>query len=121
VTGVREAVEDLFVEAFVAQAAVEAFNQPVLLGLARIDVMPGHFGITCPFEDRRAGELGTIIADNAVGFTVNPDHRGQFPRHTRTKDAGIDDQPQILAGAVIIYRQNTELAGCTEGVGHKIQ
>ena len=53
--GVGEAVEDFLVQAFVAQAAVEALDQTVLLGLARIDAMPGDAGITCPFEDRPAG------------------------------------------------------------------
>ena len=45
--GVGEAVEDFLVQAFVAQAAVEALDQTVLLGLARIDAMPGDAGITC--------------------------------------------------------------------------
>jgi hypothetical protein len=60
------AVEDLLVQALVTQAAVEAFDRSVLLGLARIDAVPGNAGITSPFEDRPAGELGAIIAENAV-------------------------------------------------------
>ena len=84
--GVGEGIEALFIQALVAQAAVEAFDQTVLLRMRRIrkqsgglfsrrlvwlDVVPGHAGIACPFEDRRAGELGAIIADNAVGLAVN--------------------------------------------------
>ena len=59
-TSICEAVEDLFIEAFIPQAAVEAFNQPILLRLAGVDVVPGCAGIACPFEDRRAGELGSV-------------------------------------------------------------
>ena len=120
-TSICEAVEYLFVQTFIPQAAVEAFDQPILLRLSGVDVMPGHAGITCPFEDRGAGELSAIIADNSVGFAVNPDHRGQFTRHPRTRKAGICDQPQILTGAIIVDRQNAEFARRTEGVGDKIQ
>ena len=92
-TGIGEAVEDLFIQAFVTQAAVEAFDQPILLRFAWVDVMLGDAGITCPFEDRGTGEFGAIILDDAVGFAVNPDHRGQFPRHACARKAGIGNQP----------------------------
>ena len=62
-----------------------------------------------------------IVADDTVGFAVNPDHSGQFPRYPRTRKAGVGDQPQILTGAVIVDGQNAELARRPEGVGHKIQ
>ena len=86
--GVGEAVEDRFIQAFIPQAAVEAFDQAVLLGMRRtrkqsgelfsrrlalVDIVAGDAGIARPFEDRRAGELGAVIADDAVGFAVNPD------------------------------------------------
>ena len=58
--GIREAVEDLFIQTFIAQAAVEAFDQAILLQFARVDVVPGHAGIARPFEDRGAGELSAI-------------------------------------------------------------
>ena len=105
--GISETVEDL-IEAFIPQAAVEALNQAVLLRMRRIrkqsgglfsrrlagvDLVPGNAGITRPFEDRGAGEFGAIITDDAVGFAVNPDHRGQLPCHPRTRKAGIGNQP----------------------------
>ena len=62
--GIGEAVEDLLVEAFIPEAAVEAFDQPVLLWLSRVDVVPSHAGIARPFEDRRAGELGAPPQEN---------------------------------------------------------
>ena len=112
--GIREAVEDLLIQALVTKAAVEAFNQAVLLRLAGVDVMPGDAGIARllrgrrlpsiavrAFEDRGAGELGAIIADNAVGSAVNPDHRGQLSRNARAREAGIGDQRKVLSGAVV--------------------
>jgi hypothetical protein len=47
--GMSEAVEDLFVESFVAQLAIEAFNEPVLLGRVRRDKVPSDTGLVLPF------------------------------------------------------------------------
>ena len=44
-TRIRGAVEDLLVQAFVAQASVEAFDQAILLRFTGVDVVPGHAGI----------------------------------------------------------------------------
>ena len=47
--GIRKAVEDRLPQARIAQAAVEDFDQAVLLGLARVDVDP----LPCPMRPRR--------------------------------------------------------------------
>ncbi len=52
-----QAVEHLLVQEFVAQAAVEAFDEGVLLGLARVDIMPVDIVVVRPFQDRPTGEL----------------------------------------------------------------
>lgn len=56
--GVVQCVEDLLVQEFVAQAAIEALDKGVLLGLARIDIMLGHPVPVCPLQDGAARELG---------------------------------------------------------------
>jgi hypothetical protein len=56
--GICQTVEDLFVETFVAQAAVEGLDIAVLLGLSGGDVMPLDAVLVGPLEDRLAGELG---------------------------------------------------------------
>ena len=38
--GIGQAFEDFLVQAFVVQAAIERLDEAVLLGLARIDVVP---------------------------------------------------------------------------------
>ncbi len=42
--GVVQAVEDLLVQELVAQAAIEAFDEGILLRLAGVDVVPGRSG-----------------------------------------------------------------------------
>ena len=63
--GIGEAVEDLLIQAFISQAAVEAFDQAILLRirrirkqsggpfsrrLAEVDVVPGDASIACPLK-----------------------------------------------------------------------
>lgn len=48
--GVAEAIEEMFVEAFVAKASVEAFDKAVLHRLAGCDEVPGHAALLAPFE-----------------------------------------------------------------------
>ena len=58
--GISQAVEDFLVQAFVAQAAVEAFDVAILLRLARVDVVPFDAVRVGPFQDGLAGELGSV-------------------------------------------------------------
>ena len=71
--GISQAVEDFLVQAFVAQAVVEAFDVAILLRLARVDVVPFDAVRVGPFQDGLAGELGSVVADDASGLAVNPD------------------------------------------------
>ena len=58
--GVGHGREQLFVEAFVAQATVEALDERILSWLAWCDVMPFDLVFASPSEDGMAGHFGTI-------------------------------------------------------------
>jgi hypothetical protein len=58
--GTAQCAKQRFVKSFVSQFAVETFNEAVLLGLSRRDVMPIDASFLDPLEDRHAGELGAI-------------------------------------------------------------
>ena len=77
-TRLGEAAEDLLVQALVSQLAVEAFDEAVLLGLARSDVVPVHAGAVGPFEHDPAGHLGSVIADDSPGPAAARDQHVQF-------------------------------------------
>ncbi len=49
-TCVGEAVEQLLIEAFVAQAAIERLDVAILRWLARVDVMPLDLVVVRPFR-----------------------------------------------------------------------
>lgn len=77
--GVGQAVEDLLVEAFVAQAAVEGLDVAVLLRFAGVDVMPLDLVVVRPFQDGLADELGPVVRNYAAGgFSIDPDESVQF-------------------------------------------
>ena len=65
-----QGIEDLLVQELVAQAAIEAFYEGVLLRLARVNVMPGHPVLVGPLQDGAAGELGAVVADDASGLLI---------------------------------------------------
>ena len=62
--GLGEVGEDLFVQALVAQLAVEALGGAVLLRLARRDVAPVDAGSVGPFQHGSAGHLRAVVADD---------------------------------------------------------
>ncbi len=79
---VSQAVEHLLVQAFIAELVVERLDEAVLLGIAQRDVAPADPGRVPPFEDRPAGQLAAIVADDGLGRTVDADQRIQLARDT---------------------------------------
>lgn len=75
--------EQVFVEALVAQPAVEAFDKTVLHRLAGRDVVPlldPEFLL--PGQDRIRGELGAIVADDHARATSAFDDLAKFTDHS---------------------------------------
>jgi hypothetical protein len=51
----------------IAQAAVEALAEGVLLRLARLDILPGDASLIGPGEDRIRGQLRAVIGYDRAG------------------------------------------------------
>jgi hypothetical protein len=60
----------VLVQAFIAEPAVEALDEPVLLRLARRDVVPGDATFLMPAQHRVRGQLGAVVADDHRRATV---------------------------------------------------
>ena len=114
--GVGQAVEDLLVQALVAQASVEGLDVAVLLRFAGVDVMPFDLVVVRPFQDGLAGELGPVVRNYAGGFSMDPDESVQLSRNPGPRDAGVGDQAEVFAAAVVIHRQDAELPAGPERV-----
>lgn len=56
-----QTVEHFFIEAFIAQLAIKAFDEAVLLWVAGRDVGLGNASVVLPFKDGAAGQFGTVV------------------------------------------------------------
>src|SRR6185295_6419880 len=90
--------EQRLIQQLVAQPAVEALDETVLLRLAWRDVVPADAGRIRPAQDRVRGQLGAVIADNRVRASTTPTNNIiEFSRHTPAGDRGVGDQRQAFA------------------------
>jgi hypothetical protein len=66
----------------------ERFNEGILLRLAGIDVVPLDPDLSGPLQDRPAGELAPVVADDASRFAKEAHQRVQLACHPDARDAG---------------------------------
>ena len=88
--GMAQRREQVFVEALLAHPSIEAFDQAILHWFARRDVMPADFAILLPFEDRVAGQFGTVVRDHHARVTAQFGDAIQFAGDTCATDGCID-------------------------------
>src|ERR1051325_7873481 len=86
----RQAPEDMLVEAFVAEAAVETFDESVLDRLAPGDVVPVAAAFLLPVQDRMRGQLAAVVADYHRRLLAYRDNGIEFARHPAAGDRGVD-------------------------------
>jgi hypothetical protein len=115
-----KAKEKMFIEAFVAEFAVEAFDEGVLHRLAGLNVVPGD-PLGGPAQHRVAGQFGTVVADDGVGPAALVHHRFQLPHHARAAERSIHHRRQTLAAEVVQYAQHAEAAAVGQRVGNEVE
>ena len=98
-----QTIKHLFVQAFVSELAIEAFNECVLYRLAGGDVMPSHAAFILPFKDGMRYEFCAVIADDCIRLTVKPDQSIQVPGNTLPREGGVSDQSQTLLREVVAH------------------
>ena len=72
--------------------------------------MPVHLGLLTPYQDRIAGELGGIIADDHLWLAACGNQLIEFAGDTDAAKRGVGHQCRAFAGAVIHNRQHAEAA-----------
>ena len=81
--GMRETVEH-FVQTFVAELSVEAFDEAILLRLSRRDIVPGDASFVRPFRDGARSQLSAVVRDDGFRPAIETDTAIELSRHTRT-------------------------------------
>ena len=100
-SGIIQPIEEVFVEALIAQATIEALDEGVLGGLAGRDIVPLDLGVLDPFEDRVTGQFGAIVRDNHLWFSSTHDQLGQLADNAQSGQRDIDHNRQRLPREVI--------------------
>lgn len=89
--------------------------------LARCDVAPFHLGPIRPLQDRVAGRLATIVADDHLRLASSLDDPVQFTGNPHTGKRRIRDESQTLPGAIVDHRKHPESATIGELIRHEVQ
>ncbi len=105
---VSQAGEDLLVQEFIPQAAVEALDEGVLGRLAGLDIVPRDAAIALPAEHRPTGQLGAVVAHDGLGPAIEPDHGIKLPGDAMPRDRGIGDQRQTFPSVVVDNGKDAE-------------
>jgi len=79
--GMVQRREQGLVQQFIAQAAVEAFDEGILGRLAGRDVVLVKLAIIHELQDRVRCELSSVVTDNCLGLAAGIEQRRQFTRH----------------------------------------
>ena len=115
------AYEQGLVQQLIAHAAVERLCISLLHQLAGCDVAPVDPGLAAPRQNRIAGQLSTIIADDHAQLAPVPDQLGKLPDHPAARDRGVGHGSQALARHVIDDVEHPELAPGCHLVVHEVQ
>ena len=108
--GLRQCPEEVLIEAFIAEARVERFDEPVLRGFARCDVMPFDTVLLLPFQHRTRGQLGPVVADDHAWPAARRDDPVEFASNPDAGKGVVGDEAQAFAAEVIDDGENTEPA-----------
>ncbi len=115
-----QADEHVFVQAFIAQAAVEALDESILYGLAGLDVVPGN-SVDRPAQDRDAGQLGAVVADDDRGHPAIERQPFEFTYDAHATQRSVDYHSQAFAAEIIHDGQDAEAAAVAERVRDEVE
>ena len=111
----------MLVEALVPQTAVEALHDPVLLRLARRDVVPFDPAFLLPAQDGVARQFGAIVRDDHGRSATPGDDPIQLAADPYARERGVHHDRQRFAGEVVDHAQRAEATAIRKRIGHEVQ
>jgi len=115
-----QAAEQMFVQALVAQAAVETFDKGILDGFAGLDIVPRH-ATGNPSQDCRTSQFGTIITDYYFRYCALIGETLEFAHHRYAAEGSSDPAGQAFPTEVVDHAQDPKAAPRAERVADKIE
>ena len=101
IASLTQVAELVFVQAFVAQAAIEAFVVAVLRGFAGINEAMVDLVLMGPAVERQPGELGAVVGEQLFGATAQFNQLVEHAGHPCAGQRGVRFDPQTFAGVVV--------------------
>jgi hypothetical protein len=89
-----QAGEQVLVQAFIPQSAIEGLDEAVLHGFAGRDVVPFDFPVLLPRQDRVRGQFCAVVTDHHAGIAPQLGDPVEFPGHLTVRDRRVDDGTQ---------------------------
>ena len=117
---VVEADQPVLVQAFVAACAVEALDERILRRLPRIDEIQHHPVRVRPGIERRAGELGPVVADDRARIPAYLRDAIEHARHPLARQREVHLDHRALTRAIVHERERPKHPPIAERVAHKI-
>ena len=121
VPGCWQALEQVLVQAFVAQPADQALDQAVLHRLARRDIVPGNAALLLPGEDRMRGQLGAVVADDHQRQAAQLGDAVELTGDAMAGQRAIGDQRQALPAEVVDHHQNPQAPAVAQDVRGEVE
>ena len=121
VPGVSQSIEQMLIEAFIAEPPIETLHESVLGGLAGLDIVPFHTSRLGPFQDRVTGELRAIVRNNHLRLASPTDEALEFARHPLTRQRRVHQDSQAFSAVIIDDAERPDPSTIAERVGHKVE
>src|SRR5918993_685887 len=120
-TGLSEAGEPARVEAFLAEAAVEALDRGVLHRLAGIDEEQLHAVLMGPAVEITTAEFGPVVHDQHVRVAAVAGDVLEQADHPVSRQREVDQDGRALARAVVLEVGGAEPAAVGQAVLGEVQ
>ncbi len=104
----EDGVEDLAIEELVAEPGVEALDEWVLPGAARLDLERAGAGEPTPIPNRAGDELRPVVHPDVVGRATLSFGLVQHLDHIVGGDGATKLAADTLAGVLITHRQRLD-------------
>src|SRR5262245_22293463 len=108
------------VQALVAELPVEALDEGVLHGLARLDEAQLDASLVGPLVQQPARELRSVVQYQRLGRTPALDHPIEDARHACRWDRPTDLDRERLAREVVYNVERSKGPCIGQGVGHEV-
>jgi hypothetical protein len=92
--------KQMLVQAFVVEPAVEALDEPVLLRLARRDVVPCDTTLRLPAQHGVGDQLGAVVADDHRRTAVQRNDLVELTPDAQPRHRGVRHKRQPFPGKV---------------------